>query len=85
MEINEELNRIIDDMEKRKMRPEYIVMGRSRCIRWMVESVTGDDFRLIKGNRPWKLRYRDIPVVVCESDILEVVPNPKVLLREDYR
>ncbi len=78
-QISEEIDAMICDLKSRKLKPEYIVMGKNICMRWLVETTQGQEFVMKKSTR-YDFTHNGIPVVVCESEILEVLPNAKAVL-----
>ena len=76
--ISEELDQLIGELKKQKMKPEHIVMGKNLCMQWLVESTQGTDFILRKAKK-YDFTHQGIPIIVCESEILEVLPNAKDL------
>lgn len=78
-QINEEIDAMIRDLKSRKLKPEYIIMGKNICMRWLVETTKGQEFVMKKAPR-YDFTHNGIPVVVCESEILEVLPNAKAVL-----
>ena len=78
-QISEEIDAMILDLKSRSLKPEYIVMGKNICMRWLVETTQGQEFVMKKTPR-YNFTYDGIPVVVCESEILEVLPNAKAIL-----
>ena len=82
MTIVEEMNAMIEELREKGLKPEHIVMGKEICVRWLVESAQGTDFTFHKVKK-YNFLFQKIPVVVCESPILEVLPNPKYLLDGD--
>lgn len=79
MTISEEIDIMIDDLKNRKVKPEYIIMGRNICTRWLVEMTSGTDFELHTVKK-YNFKHQGVPVIVCQSEILEVVPNARFLL-----
>lgn len=71
---------MISGLEKQKMKPEYVIMGRSYFYKWIVEITREGTLTLEPGKKVHEYRHRNIPVIVCESEILEVVPNVKYML-----
>jgi uncharacterized protein YgbK (DUF1537 family) len=77
--INDEIDQMIEDLKRRKLKPEHIIMGKNICIRWLVESTQGAEF-IIKKAKRYDFTHKGIPIIVCESEILEVLPNAKAVL-----
>ena len=77
--INSRLDEMIAELKSHGLKAETIVMGKGICIQWLVEISRDKPFTQKKSGK-WKLSHSGIPVVVCESGILEVVPNAKALL-----
>jgi hypothetical protein len=80
--VNDEIDQMIDDLKRQKLKPEHIIMGKNICIRWLVESTQGTEFILKKAKR-YNFTHKGIPIIVCESEILEVLPNAKAVLSGD--
>jgi len=74
------LDLMIDDLLRKGLNPESIIIGRDRCVNLLVELSMAPGFKMEPGKRKIKLRYKNIPIVVCESDMIEVVPNAKHLI-----
>jgi hypothetical protein len=79
MSISLKLDAMINEMTAQKRKPEHIIMGREYCVRWLAELVRQGDFDMGKTTK-YTFKYRNIPVIVCTSEILEVVPNAKFIL-----
>jgi len=71
---------MITGLKRRRTKPEYIIMGKNLCMSWLVEQSSQGKGLALKDPKKYAFRHRGIPVVVCESEILEVVPNPKHVL-----
>jgi hypothetical protein len=76
----QKIDGMIAELESAGLKPEYVVMGRNYCADWLKEMSRQGDFQMTPGARKYRFTYRNIPVVVCESGILEVVPNAKEML-----
>ncbi|TAL35793.1 MAG: hypothetical protein EPN93_09395 [Spirochaetes bacterium] len=80
MDISEKIDRMIAGLETKGLSAEYVVMGRNTCVRWLAEQAArGTDIAWRKA-RAFHFRHGSVPVVVCESEILEVLPNARYLL-----
>ena len=82
MSIVRALDQMIDELNEKKTPAENIIMGRNYFEKWMVEVSREHNITLEPGKKKYKFHHRDIPVILCESEILEVVPNAKFLLGE---
>ena len=80
MSIARALDQMIDELKEKKTPPENIIMGRNYFEKWIVEISREQNITLESGKRKYRFSHRDIPVIICESEILEVVPNAKFLL-----
>ncbi len=82
MSVSKKIDLMIQELEKLAQKPEYIIMGKNFCMDWLREIArSGVDLQFRKSKK-WNFKHRSIPVIVCESDILEVVPNSRFLLSE---
>jgi hypothetical protein len=82
MDISEKIDRMIAGLEAKGMGAEYVVMGKATCVKWLTEQAArGADMAWHRA-RVYHFSHGRIPVVVCESEILEVVPNARYLLNE---
>ena len=80
MGIVKNLDLMIDDLISRKTPPEYIIMGRGVFHQWMIE-ISGDkNIDIEPSKKKYKFSHRNIPVIICDSEILEVIPNAKFML-----
>ena len=73
------IEKMITELNKAKTPAEYIIMGKKYFYEWMIEQTRTGDISLEK-NKKYKFTHNGIKIILCESDILEVVPNPKYLL-----
>jgi hypothetical protein len=80
MNVIHQLDRMINELDKSRTPPEYIIMGKKYFYEWVVEISREGDISFNKNKKIYKFSYRDIPLVLCESEILEVVPNPRYLI-----
>jgi len=81
MKITETLDKMIDQLHKAKTPAEYIIMGRRYFYDWMIEISRTGSIALEQKSRKYKFTHKGIKIIVCESDILEAVPNAKYLLQ----
>ncbi|PKL37179.1 MAG: hypothetical protein CVV44_16220 [Spirochaetae bacterium HGW-Spirochaetae-1] len=77
--ISEHIDLLIQDMKKRKQKPEYVIMGRNLCTEWLIE-MSREGLIELNDVKKYKFNHRGVPVIVCESEILEVAPNAKYLM-----
>ena len=80
MSIVKQIDSMISELGRRKLKPEHVIMGRSYFYKWILEITREGSLALDPGKKPHKYSHRNIPVVVCESEILEVVPNARYML-----
>lgn len=80
MNVVREIDDMISGLNKLKQKPEYVIMGRSYFYKWIVEITREGDIKLEPGKKPHKYHHKNIPVIICESEILEVVPNAKYMV-----
>lgn len=83
MKVTETLDAMMAELKRAGRAPEHVVMGKNLCMQWLAEQAGSGSGLKLHGVRKFKFTHRGIPVVVCESDILEVVPNPKDMLGGD--
>ena len=74
------IEKMIAELEKAKTPAEYIIMGKNNFYEWMIEQARTGDISLEKNKKKYKFSHNGVKIILCESDILEVVPNPKYLL-----
>lgn len=76
--------RLIDSMmaelNGKKLKPEYVIMGKNYFYKWIIEITREGNISFDPGKKSHKYSHKNIPVIVCQSDILEVVPNAKYML-----
>ena len=80
MNVLHNLDRMINELEKSRTPAEHILMGKKYFYEWMVEISRTGSISFNPNKKKYKFTYREIPIVICESDILEVVPNAKYML-----
>ncbi|MBN1532820.1 MAG: hypothetical protein JXA20_09175 [Spirochaetes bacterium] len=80
MGVREQIDSMMAEVRRMKRKPEYVIMGRGICMRWLVEEATSGSRLSLQKRGRYSFSYRGVPVVVCESEILEVVPNARYLL-----
>jgi hypothetical protein len=80
MKITSSIDKMIAELAKAKTPAEYIIMGKNYFYEWMLELARSGDIALEKNKSKYKFTHNGIKIILCESDILEVVPNAKYLL-----
>ncbi len=80
MNISEKIDRMIARLEAKGMGAEYVVMGKATCVKWLVEQAARGTDMAWRPARVYHFSHGRVPVVVCESEILEVVPNARYML-----
>lgn len=80
MSIVKEIDAMISELGKKKLKPEYVIMGRGFFYKWIVEVTREGNISLNTGKKRHKYYHNNIPVIVCDSEILEVVPDPGYML-----
>jgi len=80
MQITKSIDQMIANLEKAKTPAEYIIMGKNYFYEWIIELTRTGDITFEPGKKKYKFSHRGIKIILCESEILEVVPNPKYLL-----
>jgi hypothetical protein len=81
MNVIHQLDRMINELEKSRTPPESIIMGKKYFYEWMIEITREGNISFNKNQKKYKFSYRDVPIVLCESEILEVVPNARYLIK----
>jgi hypothetical protein len=74
------IDKMITELNKAKTPAEYIIMGKRYFYEWMIEQTRTGDITLEKNKQKYKFTHNGIKIILCESDVLEVVPNPKHML-----
>lgn len=82
MSIVRAIDQMIDELKEKKTPPEYIIMGKNYFFKWVVEISRENTIDLESQKKKYKFTHKNIPIVLCESEILEIVPNAKFLLKE---
>jgi len=80
MKVTGYIDKMIDELEKSGTPAEHIIMGKKYFYEWIIELTRTGDITLEKNKKKYKFTHRGIKIIVCESEILEVVPNSKYLL-----
>ncbi len=79
MQVTKTIDKMIAELIKSKTPAEYIIMGKKYFYDWIIELTRTGDITL-SDSKKHKYSHKGIKIIICESDILEVVPNPKYLL-----
>ena len=80
MKVTGAIDKMISELEKSKTPAEYIIMGKKYFYEWIIELTRTGDITLENNKKNYKFTHKGIKIILCESDILEVVPNAKHLL-----
>lgn len=80
MSVVRSVDAMINDLSKKKMKAEYVIMGKNYFYKWIIEITREGNLTIEPGKKNQKYTHKNIPVIVCESDILEVVPNARFML-----
>ncbi len=80
MKVTVYIDKIITELEKAGTPAEHIIMGKKYFYEWIIELTRTGDVALQPGKKKYKFTHKGIKIIVCESEILEVVPNSKYLL-----
>ena len=80
MKVTDYLDKVISEMEKAGTPPEHIIMGKKYFYDWIIELTRTGDISLEKNKKKYRFTHKGIKIILCESEILEVVPNSKYLL-----
>ena len=74
------IDKMIAELNKAKTPAEYIIMGKRYFYEWMIELAGTGSISLEKDKKKYKFTHNGVKIILCESDVLEVVPNPKYML-----
>ena len=80
MKVKDYIDKMINELEKSGTPAEYIIMGKKFFYEWIIELTHTGDITLEPNKKKYKFTHNGIKIILCESEILEVVPNPKYLL-----
>lgn len=80
MKVTAAIDRMIDELERAGTPAEHIIMGKNYFYEWMIELTRTGDITLEKNKKKYNFTHRGIKIIVCESGILEAVPNSRYLL-----
>ncbi|PKL17718.1 MAG: hypothetical protein CVV49_09520 [Spirochaetae bacterium HGW-Spirochaetae-5] len=80
MKIISYIDKMILELEKSGKPAEYIIMGKKFFYEWIIELTSTGDITLENNKKKYKFTHKGIKVIICESEILEVVPNSKYLM-----
>jgi hypothetical protein len=80
MKVTRDMDRMIDALKDAGTPAEHIIMGKICFREWIREMARTGEIIIDPAKRKYRFKHRNIPVIVCESDILEVVPNARHLL-----
>ncbi|MFH0977428.1 MAG: hypothetical protein V1874_16740 [Spirochaetota bacterium] len=72
MKLTKEIDALILEMTRKGIKPRYVVIGQNQYRRWAQETEQANLEDL-------ENKYLGCDIVICGSDILEVVPEPKEL------
>jgi len=70
MNITSDIETMVLEMTRNGTAPQYIIMGFNQYRRW-IEEIKG------KGLPTYPDTYMGYDIIICNSDILEVVTDPK--------
>ncbi|MDR3236940.1 MAG: hypothetical protein LBT84_00390 [Spirochaetia bacterium] len=70
MNITSDIETMVVEMTRNGTPPQYIIMGFNQYKRW-IEEIKG------RGLPPYPDTYMGYDIIICNSDILEVVTDPK--------
>lgn len=71
MQISRQIDSMILELTRKGLRPRYIVVGNDQYRRWIGEF----EFSSLEVENT----YQGCDIVICGSDIIEVVPEPRAL------
>jgi hypothetical protein len=80
MTVIKDLDRMIEALKEAGTPAEHIIMGKTCFQEWIRDMARTGEIVIDPAKKKYRFTHRNIPVIVCESDILEVVPNAKHLL-----
>jgi hypothetical protein len=72
MKLTKEIDALILELTRKGLKPRYIVIGKNQYMNWANEA---GDLKLDELSNS----YLGCDIVICGSDILEVVPEPRDL------
>ncbi|HOP63217.1 MAG TPA: hypothetical protein PK358_00885 [Spirochaetota bacterium] len=82
MSIVHAMDLMIDELNEKKTPPEHIVMGKNYFYKWIIEISREHNIDLEPQKKKYKFNHKNIPIIICESEILEIVPNAKHLIED---
>ncbi|HOP31092.1 MAG TPA: hypothetical protein P5120_16410 [Spirochaetota bacterium] len=82
MSIVRAIDQMIDELKEKNTSPEHIIMGKNYFYKWMVEISHDHTIDLEPQKKKYKFTHKNIPIIICESEILEIVPNAKFMLED---
>ncbi|HNX23654.1 MAG TPA: hypothetical protein PKG60_06370 [Spirochaetota bacterium] len=80
MKVISVIDKMISELEKSGTPAEYIIMGKKYFYEWIIELTRTGDITLENNKKKYKFTHKGIKIILCESEILEAVPNSKYLL-----
>ncbi len=80
MKVTGYIDKVISELEKSGTPAEHIIMGKKYFYEWIIELTRTGEISLEKNKKKYKFVHKGIKIILCESEILEVVPNSKYLL-----
>ena len=83
MSIIRTIDAMIKELSEKKIKPEYVIMGKKYFYKWIIEITREGSLTLEPGKKNYKYSHRNIPVIICESEILEIVPNAKFMINQN--
>jgi hypothetical protein len=82
MSVVRELDSMIYELERVNSPAEHIIMGKKYFYSWLTEISRQGEIGFDFKKKKYRFSHRNIPVIICESEILEAVPNAKKFLGE---
>jgi hypothetical protein len=80
MKVSAYIDKVSTELEKAGTPAEHIIMGKKYFYDWIIELTRTGDIAFEPGRKKYKFTHKGIKIILCESEILEVVPNSKYLL-----
>ena len=80
MKVTDYIDKMIAELEKSGTPAEHIIMGKKYFYEWIIELTRTGDITLENNKKKYKFTHKGIKIIICGSEILEVVPNSRYLL-----
>jgi len=80
MKVKDYIDKMINELQKSGTPAEHIIMGKKYFYEWIIELTRTGDIALEPHKKKYKFTHNGVKIILCESEILEVVPNSRYLL-----